>query len=461
MLWYQFYPSFFPLTKQEEQISGDNNGKTVNYKHPCVSHLNASSSFLDSWGRERLPGLPAEPEPPTRLLHQRSLCGNAALPALLTSTRRWQAAGLPRGASTEAWPWGTAGGEAGGALGDRGPAPSGSRAPVWGWAERINAWREGKAREAPSIPVSHIPPAHPAHPSQGTVAISGRCENAAHPPNVRALPPLCWVTRCCCLDFVRGDAESLASGTQNACLEWSTKSAHKRLSGARTCALRLQVLRSADGALSPGNAALPWVTQRAAAGRCRQDDVGTGGAAANRPGRREAATDGSCQQGTNSKNRGTHDRNYTERGKKKTLNISYVLVSSFQLKENLLSNDQRNSTAKADGEHPCGAIRAGWGVPSIKNYCMACWDTALCTTCTPVSVDLGALKEWHHFCICMFLWLDTLCAVCTSFLPVWLKCWELCAAPMPKGARWVGRTGKKHSKQERLKWVTVSGHSIL
>lgn len=56
MLWYQFYPSFFPLTKQEEQISGDNNGKTVNYKHPCVSHLNASSSFLDSWGRERLRG---------------------------------------------------------------------------------------------------------------------------------------------------------------------------------------------------------------------------------------------------------------------------------------------------------------------------------------------------------------------------------------------------------------------
>lgn len=38
---------------------------------------------------------------------------------------------------------------------------------------------------------------------------------------------------------------------------------------------------------------------------------------------------------------------------------SYVLVSSFQLKENLLSSDQRNSSAKADGEHPCGAIRAG------------------------------------------------------------------------------------------------------
>lgn len=113
MLWYQFYPSFFPLTKQEEQISGDNNGKTVNYKHPCVSHLNASSSFLDSWGRERLPGLPAEPEPPTRLSHRRSLCGNAALPAPLTSVRWWQAAGLPGGEAQrpghEAWPEGRLG----------------------------------------------------------------------------------------------------------------------------------------------------------------------------------------------------------------------------------------------------------------------------------------------------------------------------------------------------------------
>lgn len=72
------------------------------------------------------------------------------------------------------------------------------------------------------------------------------------------------------------------------------------------------------------------------------------------------------------KQRNPRQKLQTERGKKKTLNISYVLVSSFQLKENLLSNDQRNSTAKADGEHPCGAIRAGWGVPSIKNYCMAC-----------------------------------------------------------------------------------------
>lgn len=76
MLWYQFYPSFFPFTKQEEQISGDNNGKTVNYKHPCVSHLNASSSFLDSWGRERLLVFP--PEPLKLLLHQQRLWGKAA-----------------------------------------------------------------------------------------------------------------------------------------------------------------------------------------------------------------------------------------------------------------------------------------------------------------------------------------------------------------------------------------------
>lgn len=46
-----------------------------------------------------------------------------------------------------------------------------------------------------------------------------------------------------------------------------------------------------------------------------------------------------------------------EREKKKS--ISYVLVSSFQLKENLLSSDQRNSSAKACGEPPCGAIRDG------------------------------------------------------------------------------------------------------
>lgn len=78
MLWYQFYPSFFPFTKQEEQISGDNNGKTVNYKHPCVSHLNASSSFLDSWGRERLLVFPPEPEPLKLLLHQQRLWGKAA-----------------------------------------------------------------------------------------------------------------------------------------------------------------------------------------------------------------------------------------------------------------------------------------------------------------------------------------------------------------------------------------------
>lgn len=78
MLWYQFYPSFFPFTKQEEQISGDNNGKTVNYKHPCVSHLNASSSFLDSWGRERLLVFPPEPEPLKLLSHQQRLWGKAA-----------------------------------------------------------------------------------------------------------------------------------------------------------------------------------------------------------------------------------------------------------------------------------------------------------------------------------------------------------------------------------------------
>lgn len=84
--------------------------------------------------------------------------------------------------------------------------------------------------------------------------------------------------------------------------------------------------------------------------------MGTGGAAANRSGRREAATDGSCQQGTNSKTEESATE-IMEREREKS--TSYVLVSSFQLKENLLSSDQRNSSAKADGEHPCGAIRAG------------------------------------------------------------------------------------------------------
>lgn len=87
MLWYQFYPSFFPLTKQEEQISGDNNGKTVNYKHPCVSHLNASSSFLDSWGRERLLVFPPEPEPPKPLSRQQRLWGKATQLWLLGEIR--------------------------------------------------------------------------------------------------------------------------------------------------------------------------------------------------------------------------------------------------------------------------------------------------------------------------------------------------------------------------------------
>lgn len=116
MLWYQFYPSFFPLTKQEEQISGDNNGKTVNYKHPCVSHLNASSSFLDSWGRERLRGFHWSPS------HRNSPRTNAGL---------WERR-LLSCASEEAWSKGKC-------------EPRELREePAGSWAQGLLGCREGK-----------------------------------------------------------------------------------------------------------------------------------------------------------------------------------------------------------------------------------------------------------------------------------------------------------------------------
>lgn len=48
---------------------------------------------------------------------------------------------------------------------------------------------------------------------------------------------------------------------------------------------------------------------------------------ANPPGRRKIATDGNCQQGTNSRNRGIHDRNYGEKEKKAIPMYSFHLFS--------------------------------------------------------------------------------------------------------------------------------------
>lgn len=86
--------------------------------------------------------------------------------------------------------------------------------------------------------------------------------------------------------------------------------------------------------------------------------------------------------------------------------ISNVLISSFQLKENLLSSGQMNSSTKAEGGNHCRAIRAS-GAPSIKNLPRGVLTQTVhtCILCIFACEDLGALNERHYLCTYIFLWL--------------------------------------------------------
>lgn len=86
--------------------------------------------------------------------------------------------------------------------------------------------------------------------------------------------------------------------------------------------------------------------------------------------------------------------------------ISNVLVSSFQLKKNLLSSGQMNSSTTAEGGNHCRAIRAS-GAPSIKNLPRSVLTQTVhaCIICIFACEDLCALNERHYLCTYIFLWL--------------------------------------------------------
>lgn len=88
------------------------------------------------------------------------------------------------------------------------------------------------------------------------------------------------------------------------------------------------------------------------------------------------------------KQRNSWQKLWREKRKK---SISNVPVSSFQLKENLLSRVQMNSSTKAEGGNHCGAIRASES-PSIKNVP----HSVLTQTVHTSIICVSACKIWVH-----------------------------------------------------------------